>query len=169
MTTKRIELTGLFITLIVFSLWMGGCTSIDNTPVSMGELDKLNLITLDSTQFEYTKSDMRGSLLVVVYNPSCEHCQAEAQEFYQNMDKLMDVTLLMIGSVPLKELKDFSQKYGLDKFANVKFAYASPVATYNLLHVENLPYSRLYDKHFKPVKEFVGTTPVNTILSHVKG
>ncbi|HCM75088.1 MAG TPA: hypothetical protein DIS90_01805 [Cytophagales bacterium] len=168
MNKRRIAIIAMVFVAVLVALTINGCGSKDDQPVSMGELDKLEMLALDGTKLEFTKSDLRGSLIAVVYNPGCDHCQTQAQEFYQNMDKLEDVTIIMIGSVPMDELKDFSEKYGLKNFKNVKFAYASPVNTFNLLRVYDLPHMRLYNKELLPIREFTSTTSVDHILSFVK-
>ncbi|MEQ8363098.1 MAG: hypothetical protein RH948_09530 [Cyclobacteriaceae bacterium] len=168
MKNKSIVTITLCLSLVLISLMVSSCSSGDSAPVSMGELDRLNLISLDSTQFEFTKGDLRGSLIAVVFSPGCDHCQAQAQEFHQNMDKLQDVTLLMIGSVPLQQIRDFSVKYELKELKNVRFAYSSPVTALSLWRIDNLPHIVLYDKDLKPVQTFTSTTSVDKILSHLK-
>lgn len=156
----------LMLVTVIGAITFNGCSN--DTTISMGELDYLNMIKLDSTKFEFKKSDLRDYLLAVVYSPGCEHCQAEAKEFYKNRDKLQNVTMIMIGSEPLKMLRDFSEMYGLNQLENVKFVYASPVNTFNLMRVVDLPHMRLYDRNFKPLREFIGTTPMDKIYPHIK-
>lgn len=145
-----------------------GCKSPDAAPVSLGELDSLHLLALDSTSLHLTQDDLRPSLMAVVFNPWCEHCQAEAMQIYLNMNQLNDVTVLMIGMVSLKSIKEFSTKYGLGNFKNVIFAYTSPLAAYNLLGAYNLPHIRLYDAQLKPVKDFSGANTFHQVLSQIK-
>jgi len=158
----------LVLAMTLGALMMSSCGSGGSAPISMGELDRLQLLNLDSTQFEFTKEDLRGSLLAVVFSPGCDHCQVQAQEFYQNMEKLKDVTIVMIGSVPMDQIRDFSEKYGLKEFQNVRFAYASPVNVLNIWMIDNLPHIALYDKDLKPVQTFAGTTSVSKILPQLK-
>mgnify|MGYP000857523045 CR=1 FL=1 len=168
MKRKKVVKPVFTLAVILIALIMSSCGTGGSTPISMGELDRLQLLNLDSTQFEFTKNDLRGSLLAVVFSPGCDHCQAQAQEFYQNMDKLKDVTIIMIGSVPMEQIREFSEKYGLKEFQNVRFAYASPVNALDLWMIDNLPHLALYDKEFKPIQIFASTTSVDKILSHLK-
>jgi len=158
----------LGVALGLMALMMSSCGSGDSTPVSMGELDRLNLFNLDSTQFEFTKADLRGSLIAVVFSPGCDHCQAQAQEFLQSIDKLEDVTVLMIASESLQRINDFSVQYGLNEFKNVRFAYVSPVNALSLWNIDNLPHIVLYNQDLKPLRTFKSTTPVDKILSGLK-
>lgn len=164
--SKILVSVGLTVLAIFGLISLNGCST--DATISMGELDQLNMIKLDGSKFEFKKSDLRNYLLAVVYSPGCEHCQAEAQEFYKNRDKWQNITLIMIGSEPLQSLQDFSEMYGLNQLENVKFVYASPVNTFDLMRVVDLPHMRLYDKNFKPIREFVGTTAIDKILSYVK-
>lgn len=168
MKRKTVVNIMLGVAIAMISVMMSSCGSGGSAPVSMGELDRLQLLNLDSTQFEFTKEDLRGSLLAVVFSPGCDHCQAQAQEFYKNKDRLKDVTIIMIGSVPLEQIRDFSEKYGLKELQNVRFAYASPVNVLNLWMIDNLPHLALYDKDLKPGQTFSGTTSVDKMLPHLK-
>lgn len=156
------------ILITLAALGVASCTFESAKPIAMGELDSLNLLTLDSTSFHLTEVDRRGSCLAIVFNPFCEHCQAEAEEIRNNINKLQDVTIVMIGSVALNDIRDFSEKYQLKNFKNMKFAYASPVATYEILGAVYLPHLRLYDKDFNIIQDFPSPVTVETILSHIK-
>jgi len=136
-------------------------------PVSLGEIDSLNLYDMDSVSLQLTSSDMRNSLLTVIFNPWCDHCQAQAEEFYKGINKLQNMRIIMIGAVPIEGVREFSVKYGLNNFENISFACASPVHLYNAYGAIPMPYLRLYDKEMKFVKDFKSTTPVNEILSYV--
>ncbi len=164
----RIKLVLIFVVSVSTGLFLSSCSISEGTPVALGELDSLKLLTLDSTKFYLTKEDMRGSLLAVVYNPFCDHCQAEAEEIRANISKLENVTIIMIGSEIMNDMEKFSERYELNKFKNIKFAYASPVDTYNILGAVYLPHMRLYDRDLKKIQDFTSATSVETILSHIK-
>lgn len=165
---KTILFIGIAFIAIIGIWFISSSDAADNTPVSIGELDTLNLVNLDSVKLQLTKADMRNSLMAVVFNPWCEHCQAEAQEMYNNMNQLKDVTIIMIGTVSIEALESFSIRYGLGNFKNVIFAYSNPVAAYKLFGAYQLPFIRLYDKNLKPVKDFSSNTEVSEIVSYIK-
>lgn len=166
---KRSFGLGILSTVVVVAgLVTSGCSFEDKTPIPMGELDSLNLLTLDSTEFTLTMADKRNSYLAVVFNPFCDHCQDEAIEIRNNISKLKDVTVLMISSETMAEIKKFSERYELNNFKNVKFLYASPVATYEVLNASYLPHMRLYDKDINAIEDFSTTTSVEKIMSRVK-
>ncbi len=155
--------------MVVVILSLGyGCKPTDSAPISLGELDSLHLLNLDSTALRLTRNDLRPALMAVVFNPWCEHCQAEAMQIYLNMNQLNDVTVLMIGMVSLNNIKEFGTKYRLSNFKNVIFAYTSPLAAYNLLGAYDLPHIRLYDAQLKPVKDFSGPNTFHQVLSQIK-
>ena len=154
--------------IMVISLLGSGCESSGSGPMSLGELDSLHLLSLDSTKLQLTQQDRRPSLMAVVFNPWCEHCQAEAMQIYLNMSQLKDVTVLMIGMVQMKSIKEFSTRYGLHNFKNVIFAYTSPVAAYNLLGAYNLPHIRLYNADLKPVEDFSGPNTVKQVIAKIR-
>jgi thioredoxin-related protein len=156
------------ISIILLSWFFGGCSSVDSKPINMGELERLNLLSLDSSRFQLTEGQMKHSLLLIVFNPTCDHCQAEAKEIKANINKLKDVTILMIASVHLKDIHDFSVNYGMNELENVDFVYTSPLYGYQFFGAIQLPHLRLYDRSFKLVKTFSGSTSVDDIISHLK-
>lgn len=153
---------------ILVSVWMlQSCNSKDSKPAHLGDLEKLNLLTLDSSRFELTQSQLKQSLLLIVFNPTCDHCQAEAKEITSNIEKLKDVTILMIASVQLKDIHDFSIQYGMSELENVHFAYTSPLYGYQFFGGIQLPHLRLYDHELKMIKSFSGSTSVADIVSQL--
>ena len=165
MKTRLLKIAS-FIVIATFALLIS-CVK-DSKPVSLGEIDSLNLYDMDSVSLQLTSEDMRNSLLTVIFNPWCDHCQAQAEEFYKGINKLQDMRVIMIGAVPIEGVKEFSVKYGLNNFENITFTCGSPVHLYNAYGAIPMPYLRLYDKNMKFVKDFRSTTPVNEILSYVQ-
>ncbi len=166
---KRIQRLGIFFVGIIISGWLlESCSSADSKSIYMGELESLNLLTLDSTRFQLTESQLKESLLLVVFNPTCDHCQAEAREIKSKIEKLKDVTILMIASVQLKEIYNFSVDYEMSDLENVKFVYTSPLYGYQFFGGIQLPHLRLYDREFKLIKSFSGATSVEDIISQIK-
>lgn len=164
---RGVKLFFLSMTALVFGLTLQYCTSAESKPIKMGELESLNLLDLDSVKFQMTEAKMKNALLAVVFNPTCEHCQAEAQEIKMNIDKFKNVNILMIASVPLKSIDDFSRQYGLADLDNVDFVYTSPLYGYQLFGAIQLPHMRIYDKNFTLVKGYSGPTTVDDILAQL--
>lgn len=152
---------------IFLSVWFLSCNPADSKPINLGELESLNLLSLDSSRFQLTQGQLRQSLLLIVFNPTCDHCQAEAREIKSNIEKLKDVTILMIASVPLKDIHDFSINYGMSELENVHFVYTSPLYGYQFFGGIQLPHLRLYDRNFKMIKSFSGSTSVEDIVSQL--
>lgn len=158
----------IFLGSILLSVWMlQSCNSNDSKPANLGDLERLNLLSLDSSRFQITEGQLKQSVLLIVFNPTCEHCQAEAREIKANIEKLKDVTILMIASVQLKDIQDFSVQYGMSDLENVHFAYTSPLYGYQFFGGIQLPHLRLYDHELKMIKSFSGSTSVDHIVSQL--
>lgn len=149
---------------ILFAWFLQRCNPADSKPVNMGQLESLNLLSLDSSRFQLTQGQLRQSLLLIVFNPTCDHCQAEAREITANIEKLKDVTILMIASVQLKDIQEFAIDYGMSELENVHFVYTSPLYGYQFFGGIQLPHLRLYDRDFKMIKSFSGSASVDEIV-----
>lgn len=165
---RKARLFFIVLVILLSGLNLTRCSSAGSKPVNMGELESLKLLNLDSTQFQMTEGKMKNALLAVVFNPTCEHCQAEAQQIRNNMKQFEDISILMIGSAPLKEMTNFSINYGLNNFDNVDFVYTSPLYGYQLFGAIQLPHVRIYDKNFTLIKGYSGPTSMDEILSQIK-
>lgn len=128
-------------------------------------LPPLQLILADSLT-KYTKADLpkKKPLLVMLFSPDCEHCGHEAESFASNAEALKKIQIVMVTTYPLYRVKDFAEKYGLDKMKNVVVAKDPHYLLIPFYDVRNFPFLALYNKKGKLIQTLSGAAGVNKLL-----
>src|SRR5947207_6975089 len=116
------------------------------------------LLRIDSTSY-FTKADLQKNkpVLIVLFNPDCDHCKHEIEEIIKDMNELKNVQIVMTTMMPFNMMKSFYEKYALDKFGNVTvgrdFQYLLPT----FYQIRFMPYLAMYDKKGNLLTTFEGT------------
>lgn len=84
-------------------------------------LPKLTLALTDGTNV--TMSDLDGNVLLVCYNPGCDHCQREAKVLSENKDILEGYEVYFVTPETMEEAKKFQHDYNLEE-PNIHFGRA---------------------------------------------
>src|SRR5436190_5327732 len=127
------------------------------------------LLTIDSTNY-FTKADLQKNkpVLIVLFNPDCDHCKHEIEEIIKDMDELKNVQIVMTTMMPFNMMKSFYEKYDLDKFGNVTvgrdFQYLLPT----FYQIRFMPYLAMYDKKVNLLTTFEGTMKIEDLVNVFK-
>lgn len=111
----------------------------------------------------------KKNVLVMMYNPTCGHCQEETILFKNNMDAFKNTEVILMADTVMKEYIDFFQsstkvfdspdlKMVLDQCGFIKKTF-----TY-----QSLPQINLYNKDRKLVKIFTGDTPIDSLKPFIQ-
>jgi thiol-disulfide isomerase/thioredoxin len=128
-------------------------------------LPPVKLLLTDSTTY-FTKENFRkGSpVLIMQFNPDCEHCQKETEELLDSIDRFKDIQIVMATMMQFGTMKPFCEKYKLAKYKNITvgqdFQYFLPV----FYKVGNLPYFALYDKKGNLITTFEGAVGIHKVI-----
>lgn len=119
----------------------------------------------------YTTKDIlaKKNVLVMMYNPTCGHCQEETILFKSNLDAFKNTEVILMADSVMKEYIDFFNSstkvfdtpelimlldhYG---FINRTFTYKA------------LPQINIYNKDRKLVKIFTGDTPIDSLKPYIQ-
>lgn len=132
----------------------------------ISEIPKFNFKTLNGKAFSNTDLKEQASIFIY-FNPTCEHCQYEAQELEKQKEKFKNTQVLMFSTEKMDLLKDFAQEYKLDKIQNFKILRADYKALDQSFSVSTVPTILIYNKKQKLVKKFVGETKIEAILKYL--
>lgn len=103
------------------------CTSREKQPDLQKQTaeDQVN----DLPDFTLTMEDgsrlpvkaLKGNVILILFQPDCDHCQREAQDIKEFLKKFEKYTLYFIAAAPMTEIKAFASTYGLTNQANIRF------------------------------------------------
>jgi thiol-disulfide isomerase/thioredoxin len=127
------------------------------------------LLRIDSSSF-FAKNDLKKNkpVLIILFNPDCEHCKHETEEIIKNIDRFKNVQIIMSTNMPLSMMKDFYEKYDLEKFENITvgrdFQYILP----SFYQIKFLPYLAMYDKKGNLLTTFQGSMTIDDLINVFK-
>lgn len=128
-------------------------------------LPPLKLLLTDSTTY-FTKENFakKTPVLIILFNPDCEHCKAETKELLDNMEHFKNIQIIMATMMSFEMMKNFYAKFKLADYTNITvgkdITYFLPV----FYHISNLPYLALYNKKGELITTFEGAVPLHKVL-----
>ena len=102
-----------------------------------------------------TKKDLaKRPTLILYFSPDCGHCQLETEELITKLKSLGDLQIVMITSRSVAEMKEFSDRYLLQKFPSIKVGSDPNRFVTHFYKVKFTPFSALYNKKGKLIKVY---------------
>lgn len=155
----------LLITICLFSL---GATfaQYDTIPPYKKSVyfPAVRLLLPDSVSY-FTKSnfDKKSSVMVMLFNPQCEHCQHETSELVKHIDKFKGTEILMVTSMPYDSMMNFRERYQLAKYDNIIVAQDANFTLISFFSIHALPTLAFYNRNKEFTGIFEGGLPIDKI------
>jgi peroxiredoxin len=126
----------------------------------------VKLLNTDSTSF-YTKDDLpkKKKVMLVLFNPQCEHCQHEAETLTNNLDKFKKIHIVMATTAPIHEMVEFAHKYKLAEQTNIVFAQDTHYFLLSFYNLRNLPFHAFYGKNKELITVAEGSMTLEKIMT----
>ena len=125
------------------------------------EIDSVSLFTKD-------KLKKNKPVLVMVFNPECEHCKRETEEIIKHIDELKKVQIVMAAMSQYPAMKEFYSQYKLSEIKNIKvgqdFQYLLPT----FYRIRSLPFLAMYNKKGNLLTTFEGTMKIEDLINVFK-
>ena len=127
-------------------------------------LPPLKLFLTDSSSY-FTKNDFKKktNVLIMLFNPECDHCQHETEEIINHIDQFRNVQIIMVTMMPFDAMKSFYQKYELSKYENIVVGQDQKFFLIPYYSVSNLPFLAFYDKKGNLISVFEGSMPIEKV------
>ncbi|MFD2570640.1 TlpA family protein disulfide reductase [Spirosoma soli] len=115
-----------------------------------------------------SKTTLAGQPVVLLYfDPDCDHCQREADELYKKSVLLKQAMIVMLSSAPISDLTTFTEAYKLNALPNVRVAHIDRQVAYDTLGFTSVPDVLIYHADGSLAKHFKGETSVEAIARHL--
>jgi len=156
-----IVLTGLF---FVFTVSAQG-DSLQAPYKRFPSFPPVKLLLPDSIS-HFTKADLpkKMPIMLMVFSPTCEHCQHETAELINNIDKFKNIFIVMTTSMPFDSMLAYREKYHLERYENIIVAQDTDYFLFTFYQVHNLPFLAFYDKKKELISVFEGGLPMKLVL-----
>lgn len=126
------------------------------------DLPKLPITTLDGTKLMV--NELKGSTVLVLFQPDCDHCQREAAQIRENIAAFDGYKIYFVSDANLPQLSQFAKTYKLSDQRNVHFAQTTINDILNQVGPIEAPSLFVYSPEGRLVKSFIGETPIEEIL-----
>ena len=126
-------------------------------------LPPIKILLTDSSYF--TKSDFKkkSNILIMLFNPDCDHCQHETEELIKHIDRFKNVQIIMATIMPFDAMKSFRRKYELSKYKNIVVGRDEHFFLVPFYNVSNLPFLAFYNKKGNLISVFEGSMPIEKV------
>ena len=127
-------------------------------------LPPLKLLLTDSIAY-FTKNDFKkkSNVLIMLFNPECDHCQHETEEIVNHIDRFKNVQIVMATMMPFDAMKSFYEKYELSKYKNIVVGQDQHFFLIPYYRVGNLPFLAFYNKKENLISVFEGSMPIEKV------
>jgi thioredoxin-related protein len=124
------------------------------------------LLQVDSSSY-FTKADLKKkkAVLIILFDPSCEHCKHETEAILNNIDSFKNVEIVMATNASFDKMKEFYEHFGLANVRNIHVGidYQTILAPFYM--IRNLPYLAMYDRKGNLISTFEGTMKIEKLVA----
>ena len=160
----------LFIAVIVTLLIAGIITKKNKADEIRERISSLPFFTLpeiDGSIFN-SREISEGPLLVMYFNPECQHCQYEISSLVQSNIPGSGVKILLISDESSKKIRSFMKQFNVIN-DNVFTALSDTAFVISeLFGIDVIPSNFIYSEDLKLVKILKGETTIETITKYLQ-
>jgi|CXWL01.1.fsa_nt_gi cytochrome oxidase Cu insertion factor (SCO1/SenC/PrrC family) len=127
----------------------------------------VKLLLPDSTFF--SKADLSGKqpVMLMIYDPNCDHCQQATEELIKNIDKFKGIQIVMVTMVSMAEIKKFIAKYRLSQYDNIIAGQDTNFFLVSFYMGHHLPYFAFYNRKLELISVLEGSIPIEKLLKEL--
>ena len=135
-------------------------TGLEGKPIP-----SFSILLSDSVTVFNTADIPKGQPTVLFYfGPRCPYSLTQMEEIIDEMDILNNIEIYAFTSSKFEEMKNFSQKYRLSKYHNIKVGIDHSLFFADYFKAPGVPYLAIYGKDKKLNKVFIGKVYAKQIL-----
>jgi thiol-disulfide isomerase/thioredoxin len=177
---KKIFLLFTLISITLFSFSQSDSAKKSSSPGQQEEvtlppykrfptIPPLKLLLLDSTSY-FTKNNLKKNkpVLIIVFNPDCEHCKYETEEIIKNIDSLKNIQIIMATIMSFDLMKSFYEKYDLQRFQNIIVGKDVQYTLPSFYQMHFMPYLAMYSKKGNLLATFEGSMKMEDLINTFK-
>ena len=163
------KIPGLILAVFLFQSAFAQTDTMPPPYKRFPEWPPVKILLPDSSSY-YTKEDLpkKKPVWLMMFNPTCSHCQHETEELVKNIDKFKDIEIVMATSMNFDSMMAFRERYHLADFKNIVVGQDVNYFLFSYFQAHNLPYHAFYDKKHLLIKVFEGSVAIDSIKEMFK-
>jgi thiol-disulfide isomerase/thioredoxin len=125
---------------------------------------------VDANHQFFTDQDLPKDkpILLVLFNPMCDHCQKVAKAITDNKQRFNDVSILFVcGMNLLEEIPNFITQSAIVDFPNFKVCASNEEYTAQIFESKGIPQIMMYSKDRVLQKIMYETIDIDLAMSHL--
>ena len=124
----------------------------------------------ESNIYTHESINKEKGLVLVLFNPTCDHCQDFAREVVKHKGELLPLAdIVFVGASEMKPyLEKFSEETGLNTVPQVKVGAERSDLIKQLFEYKSLPQINVYNKQHKMVWKKNGGSTAAEVLLYLK-
>jgi peroxiredoxin len=137
--------------------------SIEADPVNKQRpyIPAFNLLSLnDSTIHINEKLKKNKAVMIILFDPDCEHCFNFAKELVKNRKKFSNAQVIMSSFGSLPQIKSFYKKTGLSQLSNLIIGQDNVYFFASFYKISKYPFAALYNNNHKLISAYEQTIDV---------
>jgi len=131
-------------------------------------LPRIRAVTEERTEIVNNDLKGNGNLLLMLFNPTCEHCIDMTDLMQRNISLFKDTKVLLMASANMMPyLSYFKNTVKASDFPSFKVAIDSSKAIDVLYNYVTLPQINIYNSEHKLIKTFNGDLPIDSLKGYI--
>jgi thioredoxin-related protein len=159
-TTKVLLTRGLicFFMVVVFSHL-----------ASSQSLPPFKMYRSDKTIFNAAELPKTKPVILIYFDPDCDHCQKLMKELFQKIDAFKNAEIIMVTFKPIEEVAAFEKQNNTQKYSNIVVG-TEGMGFYvrNYYGLVTMPFTALYDKNGNLKYSYRKETLVDDLIKRLK-
>lgn len=132
-------------------------------------LPPLRIITEAGKVITEQQVDSMGNLFLMLFNPTCSHCQEVTHDLEKNVNKFREGQVLMVATAGMMPYMEFFRNVTkVDKYPRFWVGVDSSDIITKAYTYKSLPQINIYNKERKLIKTFSGETPIDSLEPYIR-
>ncbi|MBC7552565.1 MAG: hypothetical protein H7257_01160 [Taibaiella sp.] len=112
--------------------------------------------------------DNKGNLIVMMFNPTCGHCEDQTDRFEKNTALFVNTRLLLLANLTMKAyLPDFIKNHKINNYPMFTIGMDNGDFIKETFLYQSLPQINIYDKNRKLVRMYNGEVPMDSLKQFI--
>lgn len=139
-----------------------------NYKVAGAPLPSLKIYTREGKYLSEKDLENDAHLFIMLFNPTCEHCEEQAGIFRDNIFRFKNTKLMLLAAPAMgPHLSYFTNNAKIGGYPSIQVGLDSSGYIEKTFLYETLPQINIYDKERKLVRMFNGIVPIDSLKAYI--